>query len=149
MAVDSVGSVANTNSSSTNNLQNAGVSQEDFLKILLAQLSFQDPLKPMDNQEFISQLAQFSSLEQTREFNDKTDTLLAFQTANQAIGLIGKQVQVTGSDGSITVGKVKEVSFNNGTPLLSLDSTPPLLNISLSQVSLIRDPTPSSSSSSP
>ena len=43
---------------------NAAVSQEDFLKILLTQLRFQDPLKPIDNQQFVAQLAQFSALEE-------------------------------------------------------------------------------------
>jgi len=143
MAVDSVGAVAQQ--SSTANLRNAGVSQEDFLKILLAQLSFQDPLKPIDNQEFIAQLAQFSGLEQTREFNDKTDTLLAFQSANQAIALIGKTVQVNTSDGAQIVGTVTTVTFNNGTPLLAINSTPPLTGISLSQVSLVRAPDTQSS----
>ena len=47
----------------------------------------------MDNQEFIAQLAQFSNLEQTRQFNDKLDSLLTVQASEQSIGLIGKTVE--------------------------------------------------------
>ena len=90
MAVESIGGVASRSTA----LQNAGLGQEDFLKILLTQLSFQDPLKPMDNQEFIAQMAQFTNLELTRQQGDRTDTLLTIQSATQAIGLINKTVGV-------------------------------------------------------
>ena len=56
--------------------RNATVTQEDFLQILLTQLRFQDPLKPVDNQQFVAQLAQFSALEINRQQSEKIDTLL-------------------------------------------------------------------------
>ena len=55
MSIDSVGA-------SGTNLRANGMNQEDFLKILLTQLTYQDPMKPMDNQEFMAQMAQFTSL---------------------------------------------------------------------------------------
>jgi flagellar basal-body rod modification protein FlgD len=137
MAVEGVGTSTST-ADSASALQNAGLAQEDFLKILLAQLQFQDPLKPMDNQEFIAQMAQFSSLELSRQATEKSDTLLAFQSVNQAIGLIGKTVEVSTEGGTSAVGQVTTVTFNNGTPLLTINSTPPLTGVSLSQVTLIR-----------
>ncbi|MFL6180643.1 MAG: flagellar hook assembly protein FlgD [Actinomycetes bacterium] len=137
MAVDSIGAVAQT--SSTTSLQQAGLGQEDFLKILLAQLQFQDPLKPIDNQEFIAQLAQFSGLELNRQSNEKVDTLLTLQSANQAIGLIGKTVEVGTSDGS-QVGTVTTVNFQNGAPLLTVRTTAGafLTDVSLSQIFVVR-----------
>ncbi|MCK7581342.1 MAG: hypothetical protein MZV65_40730 [Chromatiales bacterium] len=90
--------------------KNATLGQEDFAKILLTQLQFQDPLKPMDNQEFMAQMAQFTTLEISRQQNDNTETLLAIQSASQAMSLIGKEVEVQ-TDGVAQVGVVTTVSF--------------------------------------
>ncbi len=75
--------------------------KEDFLLLLVAQLQNQDPLSPMENMDFIAQLAQFSSLEQIQNMNEKlglsieTDLLTAKSINNSMItGLIGKEVQV-------------------------------------------------------
>lgn len=138
MAIESIGGVGNT-SSSTAALANAGLGQEDFLKILLTQLSFQDPLKPMDNQEFIAQMAQFSNLELTRQQGDRIETLLTIEAASQAIGLINKVVDVTTPSGSVT-GTVTTITFSNGAPRLTVNPTTgsPLIDISLAQVTLVR-----------
>src|SRR5882672_11672530 len=102
MAVDLIGGVS---ASQNANLQVAAVSQQDFLRILVTQLSFQDPLKPIDNEAFIAQIAQFTSLEQTRQINDRINSLLSIQSSNQAIGLIGRTVEVATSTGTV-VGQV-------------------------------------------
>ena len=94
MAVNLIGGVTSPTTSNLN-LQAAGIGQEDFFRILVTQLSFQDPLKPIDNQEFIAQLAQFTSLDQTRQVNERIDTLLTIQSVSQSIGLIGRTVEVT------------------------------------------------------
>lgn len=136
MAIDSIGAAP----VSAGIPQNAGLGQEDFLKILLTQLQFQDPLKPMDNQEFIAQMAQFTSLELNRQQNDKTDTLMTIQTATQALGLIGKQVEITTDNGSQQVGTVTAVRFPNGTPALTIRTTGDayLVDVRLSQISLVQ-----------
>lgn len=119
-----------------------GITQQDFLRILSTQLTFQDPLKPMDNQQFMAQMAQFSSLEQTRMSNEKLDTLLVLQAANQSLGLIGKTVEVTTASGS-TPGQVTTISFADGQPVLTVKATSGelLTGVSLSQVSLVRGST--------
>lgn len=140
MAVESVGAVA-SNLTQAQALQQAGIGQEDFLKVLLAQLSFQDPLKPLDNQEFIAQMAQFTSLEQTRQVNDRLDLLLTIQAADQSIGLIGKTVEVRTAS-SAAIGTVTTVAFQNGSPSLTV-KTPDgafLTEVSLSQVVIVRNP---------
>lgn len=55
------------------------------MKILLTQLTYQDPLKPMDNQQFMAQMAQFTSLEQTQQLNQKMATLISNQAALQSV----------------------------------------------------------------
>lgn len=74
--------------------------QTDFLNLLMRQLQYQDPLKPMDNQEFTSQLTSFSSLNQLVDLNAKLDTLQSVQLAMtqlQATSLIGKEVSMSGN----------------------------------------------------
>jgi flagellar basal-body rod modification protein FlgD len=135
MAVDSIGA-AGTNTSAVES--SATIGQDDFLRILLTQLQFQDPLKPVDNQQFIAQLAQFSALEINRQQSEKIDTLLTIQAANQAVGLVGKSVQTGVSQGS-AVGTVTAISFSTGQPLLTVTTAATTLtNVKLSDVALVR-----------
>ncbi len=76
-----------------------GLSQGDFLKLLLTQLQSQDPLKPLDNQEFAAQLATFNSLDQLMSINKKLDSTQGVQlhlSQLEATALIGKDVQAKG-----------------------------------------------------
>jgi flagellar basal-body rod modification protein FlgD len=74
--------------------------RDAFLKLLVAQLKHQDPLKPQDNAQFVAELAQFSSLEQAMGMNDRLD-LLSMQSQglqnSQVVALVGKQATVRGS----------------------------------------------------
>jgi len=74
--------------------------RDAFLKLLVAQLKHQDPLKPQDNAAFVAELAQFSSLEQTMGINDRLD-MLSLQSQglqnSQVVSLVGKQATVRGS----------------------------------------------------
>ncbi len=74
----SIGAVAG---SSAVDLNAKGIGLQDFLKILLTQLTYQDPLKPVDNQQFMAQIAQFTTLEQTQQLNSKIDALLTTQAS--------------------------------------------------------------------
>jgi flagellar basal-body rod modification protein FlgD len=125
MAIDST---AATGSNQTLNMQ-------DFLKILLTQLTYQDPLKPMDNQQFMAQMAQFSTLQQTQQLTDKIDQLLNVQSATQSIGLIGRTIQISSASGNVS-GQVTSLSLANGTPELSLKlaNGQVLVGIGLSQI---------------
>jgi flagellar basal-body rod modification protein FlgD len=92
---------------------------QDFLKVLLTQLNYQDPLKPMDNQAFMAQMAQFTSLEQSQKLNDKIELLVANQAALQSVGLIGKTVSASADSGSIS-GIVSSLSLQGSSPLVSI-----------------------------
>jgi flagellar basal-body rod modification protein FlgD len=79
---------------------NKDLDKQAFLKLLVAQLKNQDPLKPQDNSEFVAQLAQFSSLEQTMGINSRLDTLATQNQGlanSQVIGLVGSEATVKGS----------------------------------------------------
>jgi flagellar basal-body rod modification protein FlgD len=62
--------------SATNTLENNGLGENAFLKLLVTQMQNQDPLNPQDNSAFLAQLAQFSSLEQLQGIKTDTDTLI-------------------------------------------------------------------------
>lgn len=133
MAIDAI------SGSTATNLQASSMGMDDFLKILLTQLTYQDPLKPMDNQEFMAQMAQFTSLEQTQQLNSKIETLITNQAALQSVGLIGKTVDVLTSTGAIT-GTVSALSLSGDAPLLTVRTSAgaTLENISLSQLAAVR-----------
>ncbi|RQR52932.1 flagellar hook capping protein [Burkholderia sp. Bp9126] len=117
MAIDSIGPV-------TGNGRQAdptGLDLQSLLRIIVTQLTYQDPLKPVDNYEFVSQLAQFTSLEQSRQIAAKIDDLLSVQSATQTLGLLGRKVDVRGDAGTLT-GVVKGLSFKDGEPKLTIES---------------------------
>lgn len=138
MAVDLIGGGTTAVQQSTD-LQQSSLGQEEFLRILLTQLQFQDPLKPMDNQQFLAQMAQFSSLAQTSQLNERVDTLLSIQASTQSIGLIGKTVEVQTSSNQ-EVGVVTSLSFADGQPTLTVRNTAGelLTGVRLSQITVIR-----------
>lgn len=138
MQVDSVGAVLEPGNAAT---QRIGIQQEDFLKILLAQLSFQDPLEPLDNQEYIAQLAQFTTLEQSRQTSEGIDALLSLQSTNQAISLLGQEVEVS-VEGGTTLGTVRTTDFQRGVPLLTVEREDGgfITDVNLSQILVVRKP---------
>jgi flagellar basal-body rod modification protein FlgD len=115
MAIDAIGRVADQDAG----LSQAAVGLDDFLEIFLAQLNFQDPLEPVDNREFIAQLAQFSSLELANQTNDGVSGLLEVQSITQSVGLLGKEVQVSTNGGS-TIGEVVAIRLAGNQPVLSI-----------------------------
>lgn len=135
MAVDSLG----TASGAVAPLSQATVDQSDLFKILLTQLKYQDPLKPTDNAAFIAQLAQFTSLDQARQTNDNMQALLQMQATNQSVVLLGRTVEIVSPSGN-QVGQVTTISFDSGTPQLTIKTAAGALlnNISLSQLQVVR-----------
>lgn len=126
-------------SSATTSLRANALGQEDFMKILLTQLTYQDPMKPMDNQQFMAQMAQFTSLEQTQQLNSKIATLIGNQAALQSVGLIGRTVDVSSTSGTLT-GTVVSLSLSGESPLITLRTSAgaTLQEISLSQILAVR-----------
>ncbi len=111
---------------------------EDFLRVLTTQLSYQDPLKPMDNQAFMAQIAQFTALEQTQQLNASIQTLVSHQASQQSIGLIGRTVGVSTSTGPVS-GSVTAIDLSGATPQLSIGTpTGTLTGITLSQITSVR-----------
>ncbi len=85
--------------------------QEQFLKLLLVQLENQDPLDPVDSDQFVSQLCDLSQLEQASITNDYLETLETSSISSQAASYIGKSVNVEGSTVEIAEDGTGEISF--------------------------------------
>lgn len=115
-----------------------GLGFEDLLRIVLTQLTYQDPLKPMDNFEFVSQLAQFSQIQQTQTMSDRVLGLLQAQATNQATSVLGRFVDIPSGTALVT-GKVTSVSFQSGEPQITIETRDgrTLSGIALTSVSRI------------
>lgn len=134
MAISAISAASGGASTST-----TAIGLQDFLKILLTQLNYQDPLKPLDNQAFMAQMAQFTALEQSQRLNDKVDLLIGNQSALQSVGLLGRTVDVVTSSGNVT-GVVSALSLQGEQPRISVTTSAGnvLANLNLSQLSAVR-----------
>ncbi len=83
--------------------------RDDFLKILITQLQNQDPTAPMEDKEFIAQMAQFSSLEQMTNISDEFRRLASLVNSGHAAQLVGKTVEVQQGE-SVVEGVVEQVT---------------------------------------
>ncbi|MDR0630399.1 MAG: flagellar hook assembly protein FlgD [Treponema sp.] len=95
--------------------QNLG--KDDFLKLLIAQLSYQDPTAPMEDKEFIAQMAQFSTLDQMTSMATDFSRLAALIAGSEATGVLGKSVEIAAGD-TVIRGTVKAVTREDSPKVL-------------------------------
>jgi len=103
-----------TSTSTTSSSGTSSLGQDAFLQLLVTQLEYQDPLDPMDDHDFVAELAQFSSLEQLTEINTGIDSLISVGEQQEMIGavnFIGKTVEATGTALSLSSGTATAVTF--------------------------------------
>ncbi len=132
MAVSAVSATSSANAS--------GLDFKSLMQIILQQLTYQDPLKPMDNFQFVSQMAQFSELQQIQSLNTSISTLLNTQSSLQATGLLGKTVDFTTAGSTSTIGTVKSVTFSSGKPSLTITTSggQTVANVDLSAITQVQ-----------
>ncbi len=87
--------------------------QDDFLSLLTIQMTNQNPLEPMQDTEFIAQMANFSSLEQMKELTGRFDEFTSDSLTVTAQNYLGKDVDVQNEDGALESGIVEEVTSND------------------------------------
>jgi flagellar basal-body rod modification protein FlgD len=97
-----------------------GASSETFLQLLVAQLRNQDPLEPVENTEFLAQLAQFGTLEQLQSLNASVLGSAAVEQLFGAGALIGRTVDYFDDAGATQTGVVKAVGIENGDIVLTI-----------------------------
>lgn len=117
-------------------------SSVDFFKLLTAQMSAQDPMQPVDGTQFLSQLAQFTSLQQQLTTNQTLSQIAsldqsasALQTMTQTASLIGRTIDYTDpTTGVSSTGVVKGVTAENGQVVLDVGDA----KVLLTQITAVR-----------
>src|SRR5215211_5839671 len=114
--------------------KNAEMGKDQFLKMLVAQLQHQDPMNPMEDSDFMGQMASFSSLEQITNLAVANERIAASLTSTGAVGLIGRTVSYVDADDQVHTGKVEKVTTTDGKPFLTVDGTPGVDPATITQV---------------
>ena len=83
--------------------------KDTFLKLLVAQMRYQDPSKPVDSSQMMAQTATFSQVEKLEQLTKQSAAALVLQEASTAGALVGRTVSYTGPDGAEVTGKVTAV----------------------------------------
>jgi len=119
MQVDGTASTIGTTPTASIKSASGSIDYNTFLQLMIAEMKYQDPTNPTDTSQYMSQFAQFSTVEQGIQTNNKLDSLLASQALAQADSLIGRTA--TSSDGSVS-GKIASITvLANGTTTATLE----------------------------
>ena len=98
------------------------LNQDDFLKLVLAQLTNQDPLNPQKDTEFIAQMTQFSALEQSKSMQQDIAKLQTDQQFLQANSMLGRAVTLQDDQGNLVHGIVTAIDVQAGTPQIVVNN---------------------------
>ncbi|MBI1831968.1 MAG: flagellar hook capping protein [Planctomycetes bacterium] len=108
--------------------------QADFMKLLMAQMQHQNPLDPQSGTEYMSQLAQFSTLQGINQLNQNFNNMVMLQSLNQSVSLIGKTVTYLDTNGKSATGTVGSIALVAGQPQLVVNKQ----NVSLQQIQSVQ-----------
>jgi flagellar hook assembly protein FlgD len=104
------------------------------MQLMIAQMQNQDPTSPTSTTDFVTQLAQFSSVQGMAQLNTSISSLVSMQSLSQGVGLIGKTVTYTTASGSTASGTVSSVTVVGGQPQLVINNN----NVGLSQIQSVQ-----------
>src|SRR3954451_16230303 len=94
--------------------------KDTFLKLLVAQMKYQNPMSPTDGTQFLAQTAQFSMVEKLEELAKQSTELLSAQQSATATGMLGQNVVATGNDGKDITGIVTGMRITADGPVLKI-----------------------------
>lgn len=94
-------------SDSIESTQGNGVNQADYLKLYMQELTYQDPLKPMDNSQFMAQMAQFSALQEAQKASGYLQLIGGLTNGYLSLALLGKKVTIKGNAEEGTVNRIE------------------------------------------
>lgn len=115
--MSTIGSVMSPSQVTTSNApinSLSGLSADDFVILLMAQLRNQNPLEPLQDKDLMAQFAQLNSLEALKQIKEDMEALLQVNLSNLASSLIGKQVTTTGTEGQVIQGTVLGYEIRGG-----------------------------------
>ncbi len=134
--IESVSSATEAQATSTTNALGQ-LDSDAFLKLLVAQMKYQNPLAPTDASAMLEQTAQFTTVETLQAISETNQALLGFQQTTLAMGTVGKDVSAYTTSGEAVSGLVETVRFTADGPILELDSG---FHIPLANVIEVRTP---------
>ena len=114
------GAAATTASGAATGAGTAGFDKDTFMKLLVAQLKYQNPMQPQDNNQYMSQMAVFAQVEKLGQLVTAQQDAQTWQQRLAAESLVGRQVTGTGADDRVHSGVVTSVGLGNGAPTLTL-----------------------------
>jgi flagellar basal-body rod modification protein FlgD len=117
------GSTLSTSGSTISSASNAGLGQNQFLMLMMDQLKAQDPMQPSDPSQYLSELANFSNLEQSQQIAGSTSASAAQTQATSALTLLGHTVTYRDATGASQSGTVGKVDFTSSGPTLTIGTT--------------------------
>ncbi|HEU5474218.1 MAG TPA: flagellar hook capping FlgD N-terminal domain-containing protein [Actinophytocola sp.] len=100
----------------------SGMTSDDFMKLLVAQLKYQDPTNPSDATTFMSQTAQLSTVDTLTSLARSQSEMLASALSTEASGLVGHTVRYLNADGAKLTGNVTGANFGT-SPTVTIDGT--------------------------
>lgn len=116
-AVENAVNAFNKTNDSKGRVSQSELGKDDFLKLLITQLQNQDPTSPMEDTEFISQMAQFSSLEQMTNMSTSFNKMASFLNSSEAASTLGKTVELNVGD-TTTKGIVEGATRGDNPQIL-------------------------------
>lgn len=118
MSITAVASAtsASADTASSSRVPKQTLGQEDFLKLITVQLAKQDPMSPMQDTDFMAQMAQFSALEQSSQMARDMAALRTDLAGQTAAAFIGREAVVRDADGGLVAGAVEAVDYSTGAP---------------------------------
>jgi flagellar basal-body rod modification protein FlgD len=135
--IESVSSATEAQAATSTTNALGQLDSDAFLKLLVAQMKYQNPLAPTDASAMLEQTAQFTTVETLQAISETNQALLGFQQTTLAMGTVGKDVSAYTTDGEAVSGLVETVRFTADGPILELDSG---FHIPLANVIEVRTP---------
>lgn len=127
--MDTIPISSNSSATQVTDKSSLALDSEDFLKIMITELTHQDPLDPMKNQDLLNQMAAIQQLQSSQEMSqsfetlmERYDSLLMRQEMGTASGMIGELVSGNTANGEFAVGKVATVRLDGDNIILELDT---------------------------
>lgn len=134
-AVGGVSSITDQPSSAVDN-PGATLDRNAFLKLLVAQLKYQDPTKPADSSQLVAQSAQLTMVDRLNDIAESLDSAAASNRFSLAAAIVGKEVTFLDEDGYTQSARVEAVRFENGEVNLTAGN----FSVPLSAVTVVRQP---------
>ncbi|MDQ1721849.1 MAG: flagellar basal-body rod modification protein FlgD [Pseudonocardiales bacterium] len=109
---------------------NTKLSSKAFLQLLVAQLQYQDPSKPVDTSSFMNETATLTQVQSSEQTAQVSLDMLSAQRAQTASSLVGHTVSYTGTDGALVTGYVSAATISTAKPTLKIGT----VDVDLSQI---------------